>query len=128
MSTLCAPGETRSSSSSLICTASVSRFCVLWIRNTIRNVTMVVPVLITSCHVSLQSNSGPLIGPGDHDERGEPECRGWPVACAIVLARRVNQVDFAAMDHSCEDPKSRGTPLNELRICASCSCAVPCAT
>ena len=29
-----------------------TRFCVFWIRNTIRNVTMVVPVLITSCHVS----------------------------------------------------------------------------
>src|SRR6476660_1762768 len=29
-------------------------------RNTIRNVTMVVPVLITSCHVSENPKSGPL--------------------------------------------------------------------
>ena len=39
--------------------ASVSRFCVFWIRNTIRNVTMVVPVLMTSCQVSLKPNNGP---------------------------------------------------------------------
>ena len=31
----------------------VSRFCVFWIRNTIRNVTIVVDVLMTSCQVSL---------------------------------------------------------------------------
>ena len=29
-----------------------SRFCVFWIKNTMRKVTIVVPVLITSCHVS----------------------------------------------------------------------------
>ena len=29
-----------------------SRFWVFWIKNTIRNVMMVVPVLMTSCHVS----------------------------------------------------------------------------
>ncbi len=29
-----------------------SLFCDRWMRKTIRNVTMVVPVLITSCHVS----------------------------------------------------------------------------
>ena len=33
--------------------AFASRFCVFWMRNTIRKVTMVVPVLITSCQVSL---------------------------------------------------------------------------
>jgi hypothetical protein len=41
------------SSSSLSWKARESRFCVFWIRKTIRKVTMVVPVLITSCHVSL---------------------------------------------------------------------------
>jgi hypothetical protein len=51
----------RSNSSSLHCTASASRFCVLWIRNTIRNVTTVVPVLMTSCHVSLKAKSGPVM-------------------------------------------------------------------
>ena len=44
--------EARISSSSLACSAALSRFWVFWIRNTIRKVTMVVPVLITNCQVS----------------------------------------------------------------------------
>jgi hypothetical protein len=32
--------------------AALTRFCVFWIRNTIRNVTIVVPVLMASCQVS----------------------------------------------------------------------------
>ena len=48
------------SSASFSCTASVSRFWVFWIRNTIRKVTIVVAVLITSCQVSLKPNSGPI--------------------------------------------------------------------
>jgi hypothetical protein len=51
---------TRISSDSLSCTAMVSRFWVFWIRKTIRKVTMVVEVLMTSCHVSLKPNSGPV--------------------------------------------------------------------
>lgn len=34
------------------CTAIDSLFCDLWIRKTIKNVTMEVPVLITSCQFS----------------------------------------------------------------------------
>ena len=48
------------SSSSLTWMAALSRFCEFWIRKTMRNVTIVVPVLITSCHVSEKPNSGPL--------------------------------------------------------------------
>src|SRR5215207_9067495 len=40
--------------------AAPSRFCVRWIRKTIRNVTIVVPVLITSCHVSEKPKRGPV--------------------------------------------------------------------
>src|SRR5690242_15129216 len=40
--------------------ASESLFWERWIRNTIRNVTMVVPVLITSCHVSEKWKIGPV--------------------------------------------------------------------
>src|SRR5215831_15980391 len=50
----------RMSSSSLRWSAVASRFCVAWMRNTIRKVTTVVPVLITSCHESLKWNSGPV--------------------------------------------------------------------
>ncbi|MND05398.1 hypothetical protein D3C83_261670 [compost metagenome] len=39
--------------------AAVSRFCVFWITNTIRKVTMVVVVLMTSCQVSLKPKIGP---------------------------------------------------------------------
>src|SRR5829696_2384911 len=46
-------------SSSFRCTASASRFWVFWIRKTIRNVTIVVPVLMTSCQVSEKPKNGP---------------------------------------------------------------------
>lgn len=49
---LLAPFKADTSSFSFNCTASDSLFCERWIRNTIRNVTTVVPVLMTSCHVS----------------------------------------------------------------------------
>jgi hypothetical protein len=49
------------SSFSLRWIAWESLFCDRWIRNTIRNVTIVVPVLMTSCHVSENPKIGPLI-------------------------------------------------------------------
>jgi hypothetical protein len=52
-SRLCAPRTAMISSDSLTCSAKVSRFCVFWIRNTMRNVMIVVEVLITNCQVSL---------------------------------------------------------------------------
>src|SRR5919199_3531984 len=55
-----APRCARSNSSSLRCSALVSRFWVFWIRNTIRKVTIVVPVLITNCQVSENPNTGPV--------------------------------------------------------------------
>src|SRR5256885_897200 len=51
----------RISSSSLSWIALPSRFWVAWMRKTIRKVTMVVPVLITSCQLSEKPNTGPLI-------------------------------------------------------------------
>ena len=68
----CAGSIARISSSSLICIASVSRFWVFWIRNTIRNVMMVVPVLITSCQVSVNPKIGPVTRP-DHDDAGRED-------------------------------------------------------
>src|SRR4051812_44700007 len=49
----------RINSSSLVWMAAPSRFWMFWIRNTIRNVTIVVPVLMTSCHVSEKPKNGP---------------------------------------------------------------------
>jgi hypothetical protein len=50
----------RISSSSFAWIAAPSRFWVFWIRKTIRKVTIVVAVLMMSCHVSEKWNSGPL--------------------------------------------------------------------
>lgn len=49
----------RISSSSLTWIATLSRFCKFWIRKTIRKVTIVVPVLMTSCYVSENRKRGP---------------------------------------------------------------------
>ena len=64
---MCAPSVARISSSSFTGSPPVSRFCVFWIRNTIRNVMIVVPVLMTSCQVSLKPKSGPVSAP-EHDD------------------------------------------------------------
>src|SRR6185369_838175 len=40
--------------------ACESLFCDRWMRNTIRNVTIVVPVFMTSCHVSENPKTGPV--------------------------------------------------------------------
>jgi hypothetical protein len=59
-----------------MCTASASRFCVLWIRKTIRNVTIVVPVFTMSCHVSLHWNSGPVIAQTRITRTARPKLAG----------------------------------------------------
>ena len=41
--------------------ALVSQFWVFWIRNTIRRVMIVAPVLITNYHVSEKPNKGPVM-------------------------------------------------------------------
>src|SRR5687767_3201904 len=79
-------------SSSFTCIASESRFCVLWIRNTIRNVTIVVPVLITSCQVSLKPKTGPVTAHATMIDAAMMNVSGRPDACAVALVRRVNQL------------------------------------
>ena len=74
------------------CIASVSWFCVFWIRNTIRKVTIVVPVLITSCQVSLNLNSGPVIAHAAITSRARPKLNGRPAKRDAALARRENML------------------------------------
>ena len=71
--------------------AAVSRFCVFWIRNTIRNVTMVVNVLMVSCQASLKPKSGPLIAHSTTMAPASAQVTGRPENCAVFLAKRVNQ-------------------------------------
>src|SRR5262245_24772927 len=59
-------------------------------RKTIRNVTMVVPVLITSCHESLNRKSGPVIPHASTTEAARRKAAGRPVARAADFAKRVN--------------------------------------
>src|SRR5262245_26870418 len=60
MSRLLAPGMAATISFSFSWIASESLFWARWIRKTIRKVTTVVPVLITSCHVSEKRKIGPV--------------------------------------------------------------------
>src|SRR5688572_19637311 len=63
-------------------------------RKTMRNVTMVVPVLITSCHVSLKPNRGPLAAQITTMPNAVMNAIGRPVARAVVLAKRANHDEF----------------------------------
>ncbi len=56
---LCAPSVERMISLSFNCIAAVSQLWVLWMRNTMRNVMIVVRVLVTNCQESLIRNTGP---------------------------------------------------------------------
>src|ERR1700737_249014 len=59
ISSLRALWAARISSSSFKCSAFDSRFCAFWIRKTIKNVTIVVPVLMTSCQLLEKWQAGP---------------------------------------------------------------------
>src|SRR5262245_5265058 len=88
----------RSNSSSLTWTASASRFCVLWIRNTMRKVTMVVPVFTTSCQVSLQWKMGPVTAQTTMTASAIAKASGLPVVRAVHFEKRVNRdEDFAGV-------------------------------
>src|SRR3972149_393597 len=60
-------------------------------RNTMRKVTIVVPVLMTSCHVSLKWKIGPVAIQAMITRTAMPKVPGWPVARAIPLARRAKK-------------------------------------
>src|SRR5687767_6469187 len=75
-------------SSSFICSASVSRFCVFWIRNTMRKVTIVVPVLITNCHVSEKPKRGPVVAQSRMIATAAAKVEGLPLMTDADLANR----------------------------------------
>jgi hypothetical protein len=60
---------------------------VFWIRNTIRKVTMVVPVLMTSCHVSEKPNSGPVAAQATTTSTQAAKVTGRPAARATQAAK-----------------------------------------
>lgn len=72
------------------------RFWLFWIRNTMRKVTMVVPVLMPSCHVSEHPNIGPVAAHTRTATRQTRKATGVPAACADAFAKRPNSGRFAA--------------------------------
>ena len=70
--------------------AAPSRFCVFWIRNTIRKVTMVVLVLMISCHVSEKPKNGPLAAHRTMTRQQMMNVAGRPAAWATLFAILVN--------------------------------------
>src|ERR1044072_9398301 len=66
--------------------AAVSRFWVFWIRNTIRKVTMVVPVLMTSCQLSENLKIGPDTAQTTTMTTQRQKVTGRPAAVATTLA------------------------------------------
>src|SRR5215468_3535579 len=64
-------------------------------RKTIKNVTIVVPVLMTNCHVSLKPKTGPVPAQTMITVTATRKATGRPVARAVHLAKRENQdLDF----------------------------------
>jgi hypothetical protein len=71
---------------------------VLWIRNTIKKVTIVVPVFIISCHVSLKPNMGPVIAQATMINTAAIKVTDLPDARAVHLVKRVNHdLDFVGL-------------------------------
>jgi hypothetical protein len=73
--------------------AALSRFCEFWIKNTIRKVTIVVPVLITSCHVSEKPKSGPLTAHTMTTPAATIKVDARPAASDVLLARSPKNLD-----------------------------------
>src|SRR5688572_32702436 len=66
-----------------------------------RNVTIVVPVLMTSCQVSLKPKRGPLTAQRMTTPNATPNAPGLPATCAVHFANRPNQeVDLVAATES----------------------------
>ena len=57
-------------------------------QNTIRNVTIVVPVLMTKCQVSLNLKIGPVTAQAKIINAALMNAAGWPVARAVHFAKR----------------------------------------
>src|SRR5437868_629 len=66
--------------------AALSRFWEFWIRNTMRKVTIVVPVLMTSCQVSEKPNTGPVSAQTMMTAAANMNVIARPAACDAALA------------------------------------------
>ena len=85
----------RISSSSLAWIAAESRFWVFCTRKTIRKVTMVVPVLMTSCQTSEKPKIGPVTAQTTTAASARMKASGRPAKAAIRPAMAVKIVVLA---------------------------------
>lgn len=60
-----------------------------------RNVTIVVPVLMTSCQVSLKAKTGPTTAQSTMTPTAAPNVIGLPLRRAVFFASRVNHEERA---------------------------------
>ena len=86
-----APSSERMISSSLRWSAFALRFWLFWMTKTIQNVTTVVPVLITSCHVSEKWNKGPVSAQTATTRTEAISAQTLPSASLIESAARLNR-------------------------------------
>ena len=94
-----------------------------------RNVTMVVPVLMTSCQVSENANKGPLIAQIATAATAMKKAAGVPMAAAVVShQRRKCSRMFADVD--CADGRGcvRSAQLSRLRSVRPDRCRTPTAS
>ena len=76
----------RSNSSNFRCMAALSRFWVFWIKNTIKNVIIVVPVLITNCQVSENLQTGPVDAQTTTSSTADKNVQELPAAFDVLAA------------------------------------------
>src|SRR5690242_20055944 len=85
-------------------------------RNTIRKVIIVVPVLMTSCQVSLKPKRGPVQAQPRMRATAPTNVAGRPVARAVHFAKRVNhEVDFVGRIAQLPEGRGMETPPHVVR-------------
>lgn len=86
---------------------------------------MVVLVLMTSCHVSLKPNSGPVAPQSATIRHAQKNADGRPVACDVAFAKVANQEeDFVGLMNHLRPPRgavlvsaeSMGEPGNKASV------------
>ncbi len=92
---LLAPLVAAINSLSLGCSTRKSLFRARWMRNTIRNVMMVVPVLMTSCQVSEYLNRGPVAAYSSIIPTEVTKAAVEPVNLVMVPANRPKKECFS---------------------------------
>ena len=128
MMALRAPWTARISSSSLIWVALLSRLVVAWMTKTMRNVTIVVAVLITSCHVSEKSNSGPVTSHVTITAAASSRAYGEPAAFVTRAATSQERITHGARTigphcaPGCCGPRVRRCSDVTIRRGSICAC------